>query len=189
MENRFQDWENNCLKILTSVKKFKDALNKMNTSSTPKIDETTICHYSDTSGQLSTFFSIKDYKEFKLLLKSDSSNLSGCIEKNGSLGKIELQSFRVTIKGLDTDFDYQYQFKKSDWQHIIGLLQNKALASPSNPLQIVDRISSLFKRYIQASSEQKQNFSLDSFIQSKYCVMTDLDAEKLISEYILKIKP
>jgi hypothetical protein len=50
MENRFQDWENNCLKILTSVKKFKDALNKMNASSTPKIDETTICHYSDTSG-------------------------------------------------------------------------------------------------------------------------------------------
>ena len=90
MESRFQDWENNCLKILLSVRKFKDALNDMNTKSSPKSEETTICHYSDTLGQLSIFRSIKDYKDFKLLLKSDSGNLSGCIERNGSLGKIEL---------------------------------------------------------------------------------------------------
>lgn len=52
------------------------------------------------------FKNIKDYKDFKLLLKSDGSVLSGCIQKNSNIGKIELLPFRVTIKGLDTDYDF-----------------------------------------------------------------------------------
>lgn len=115
MSNQFDDWENNSLRILNSVKKFKDELNLANQAAQTKSEETTICHYSDCTGKLSKFKNIKDYKDFKLLLKSDQSALSGCIERNGNLGKLELQPFKVTIKGLDSDYDFQHSFKTSDW--------------------------------------------------------------------------
>ena len=54
------------------------------------------------------FDNIKNYKDFKLQLNADLSTLSGCIERNGDLGKLELQPFSVTIKGLDSDFDFQH---------------------------------------------------------------------------------
>ena len=93
----------------------------------------TICHYSDCTGKLSKFMNIKDYKDFKLSLKSEKTALSGCIERNGNLGKLELQPFKVTIKGLDSEYDFQHAFKTSDWQHLIGFLQQKSIISPNNP--------------------------------------------------------
>jgi len=64
---------------------------------------------------LSKFKNIKEYKDFKLLLKSEQDALSGCIERNGNLGKLELQPFKVIIKGLDSDYDLQHAFKTTEW--------------------------------------------------------------------------
>jgi hypothetical protein len=46
--------------------------------------------------------------------------LSGCIQRNGNLGKIELQPFSISIKGLDTDFDYQMVYSTEQWGALIG---------------------------------------------------------------------
>ncbi len=71
ISSNFEDWENTSLRILNSVKKFKDELNFANQAAQTKSEDTTICHYSDFNGTLSKFKSIKEYKEFKLLLKSE----------------------------------------------------------------------------------------------------------------------
>ena len=73
-------------------------------------------------------------EEFKksILLQSDGVSLSGCIEKNGHLGKIDISPFEITIKGLDTEFDFQHSFKRSDWDNLIGFLQHKAIGYQNN---------------------------------------------------------
>ncbi len=42
------------------------------------------------------------------LLESDNGILSGCVEKNGKLGKIEVTPFEITVKGLDSEFEFKY---------------------------------------------------------------------------------
>ena len=132
-ESQFKDWENGCLALLNSVNKFKDILKEINQTFQSKPDEIKISHFSDVEGKLYSFDNIKNYKDFKLQLNADLSTLSGCIERNGDLGKLELQPFSVTIKGLDSDFDFQHSFKKSDWQTLIGFMQYKSIVSPNNP--------------------------------------------------------
>jgi hypothetical protein len=71
ISTNFEDWENNSLRILNSVKKFKDELNIANQTLQTKSEDTIICHYSESTGKLNKFKSIKEYKEFKLLINSD----------------------------------------------------------------------------------------------------------------------
>ena len=44
------------------------------------------------------------------------------MDRNGVLGRIEVTPFKISIKGLDTEFDYEYKYKKSEWSKLIGFL-------------------------------------------------------------------
>ena len=50
VDGHFKDWENQCLALLNSVKKFKDALREVNQATQTKQEEVTICHFSDNVG-------------------------------------------------------------------------------------------------------------------------------------------
>lgn len=52
VDSHFKDWENQCLGLLNSVKKFKDALREVNQANQIKPDEVTICHFSDNVGKM-----------------------------------------------------------------------------------------------------------------------------------------
>jgi len=49
--------------------------------------------------------SVEEFKRQRFL-ESDNGSLSGCIEKNGKMGKIDVTPFEITVKGLDSDFDF-----------------------------------------------------------------------------------
>lgn len=52
IEGNFKSWENGCMILLNSVKKFKDALKEINLSIQTKPEEINICHFSDVEGKL-----------------------------------------------------------------------------------------------------------------------------------------
>ena len=68
------------------------------------------------------------------MMQCDGAGLSGCIEKNGNLGKVEVTPFMITIKGLDADYDFKHQFERSDWDQLIGFLQHKAIQFQNSPV-------------------------------------------------------
>jgi hypothetical protein len=78
-----------------------------------------IYQYSEYTGNTKRYTSLTEFKKQRLL-KTDKGSLSGCIQRNGNLGKIELQPFSISIKGLDTDFDYQMVYSTEQWGQLIG---------------------------------------------------------------------
>lgn len=107
---------------------------------------------------------------------TDGISLSGCIEKNGNLGKIDISPFTITIKGLDTDYELTHQFKMGEWGKVIGYLQSLVLFKPSKPPQVVDRVGNMFAKNIY----KFQN--LNGLIPSKYRMLSDCDAERIIQK-------
>lgn len=62
-------------------------------------------HYSEVTGVLTATANVEEFKRQRFL-ESDNGSLSGCIEKNGKMGKIDVTPFEITVKGLDSDFDF-----------------------------------------------------------------------------------
>lgn len=59
----------------------------------------------EQTGTLQEYNSITDLKK-KRFLNIQGGLMKGCVERNGALGNIQLNPFVLSIKGLDTDFDY-----------------------------------------------------------------------------------
>jgi len=107
-------------------------------------------------------------------LEGDGNSLSGCIDRNGHLGKIDITPFEVTIKGLDCDFDFQHQYKQAEWENLIGFLQYKAILNPQDPVQLVDRVIGHFKKFLEKPKKQQGvSFSLQHLISPMYKLKSD----------------
>lgn len=77
-------------------------------------------HYSPSTQSVAKFSSQAEHR--KDLLRKTNEVLSGCIEKHGNLGRLEITPFRVTIKALDADYDFSHDFKTHEWSSLIGWL-------------------------------------------------------------------
>jgi hypothetical protein len=85
--------------------------------------------YFDHYGQIQQAASEQDFKRNRLQ-EAGGDSLKGCIERDGELGKIEVTPFSVSIKGLDSDYDFSHTFKTAEWKDILGFLQHKAIQNP-----------------------------------------------------------
>jgi len=112
----FEDWENDCINLFQDLDKFQQVL----PISQKESPEGNYFYYSSSKKDIQRYASAQDYKN--ALLKSSNDSLAGCIERNGHLGKLEITPFKVTIKGLDTELDFTHEFKRSEWDHLIGWL-------------------------------------------------------------------
>ena len=53
-----------------------------------------------------------EFKKMRLQ-EGGGDSLKGCIERDGHMGKVEVTPFEITIKGLDSDYDFSHTFKTS----------------------------------------------------------------------------
>lgn len=83
----FEGWPDTSIAYLTSVKQFRNLFESNN-----ETGFLSNYYYSEATGVTTDFKNILDFKKQRLL-KSDSGCLQGCIQKNGSMGKIELLPF------------------------------------------------------------------------------------------------
>lgn len=98
-----------------SVKKFHEVYPGNHTSILqPNEDPGRYYFFSEISGNLKQYASDQEFKRSRLL-EGEGSSLSGCIERNGHMGKIFMTPFQVSIKGLDTDLDFMHTFKTQEW--------------------------------------------------------------------------
>lgn len=51
------------------------------------------------------------------------TNLSGFIEKDAAIGKIEVDGFYLSIKGLSTEHEQRIDFKLSEWRLVLSLIK------------------------------------------------------------------
>jgi hypothetical protein len=56
--------------------------------------------------------------------------MNGYFEHMGTLGKIELSSFKMLIKGLNVDFDQEINFELKEWENILRLFSTGASDYP-----------------------------------------------------------
>jgi len=74
--------------------------------------------------------------------------LKGCIDRNGSLGTIKVRPFSVSIKSLDSDYEYKKAIKTTQWGKMVGQMQRKCIEQPEKPAQLVDKVCNLFHKCI-----------------------------------------
>lgn len=58
--------------------------------------------------------------------------LRGCLEK-GRFGHIMIKPFSLSIKALDSPYDFKQDFKLTQWQKLIGFMQKQAAIDPYSP--------------------------------------------------------
>lgn len=73
---------------------------------------------------------------------------------------------------------------------MIGFLQHKGISYQNQPVQLVDRVIYLFKKFLdRPKSRLQEKFNLESLISSKYKVLTEADSERLILKESAKATP
>lgn len=87
-----------------------------------------------TSGKIVDYPSLNEFKRQRYL-EPKSGLLRGCFSQNNSLGNIQVDTFNLKIKGLDTDYDYSFKFGTASghWGRIVGYMQEQALRNPDSP--------------------------------------------------------
>lgn len=163
---------------LTSVNQFRNLFEANNETSF-----LTNYYYSEATGMVADFKNILDFKKQRLL-RSDSGTLSGCIQKNGNMGKIELLPFQITIKGLDQDYEFKNVFSTAQCAQLVGFFQSKAVKCPKNPSQLMDRLCKLFRKYLQRGT--KAQFDVAGLIGPSYSAMSEGQIESLIQSEATK---
>ena len=56
-------------------------------------------------------------------LHNGQTSLSGFIERDSAIGKIEISGFSLSIKGLTTDYEQNINFLLSEWRLILKLFK------------------------------------------------------------------
>lgn len=102
----------------------------------------------DGSNKIIDYKSLHDLKQ-KRFLRIKGSTLQGCIERNGAYGSICIKPFRLSIKSLDSEFEFQKNFKLYYWQKIIGFMQHRSALDPEKPKQFVEYICQAFQKALE----------------------------------------
>ena len=75
----------------------------------------------EQSCHIQEYTSLEDFKK-KRLLQHKSGLLKGCIDRNGALGTIKVRPFSLSIKSLDSDFEFSRTFKPNQWSKLAGIM-------------------------------------------------------------------
>jgi hypothetical protein len=65
---------------------------------------------------------------------STYESLNGYFEKDGTLGKLQLSGFKLSIKGLNNNFVQTIDFTIGEWQAMINLIASGERADTINRL-------------------------------------------------------
>ena len=90
-----------------------------------------------------------------------------------------MHPFAISIKGLDSDFDYQMTYSTEQWGRLIGFFQSKAISHPRQPTQLVDRVCVHFRKYL-ASKGKAGGLCLDGLVSDQYKPMSEARVEEAI---------
>lgn len=186
VDSDFESWSEKAIRKCAALPQFKNLLANRSQRQGTEPGQMAIYKFSEFSGEVTEYNSVADYRQ-KRLLKSDTGSLSGCMSRNGHLGKIEVSPFQVTIKGLDSDFDFCKSFGTAEWGKLVGFLQAKTIANPAGPTQLVERVTGLFRKFLQ--TKKSTNFSLDGLITGNYSAMSDAQIERAIAACAAKVQP
>jgi len=117
------------------------------------------------------------------------NSLSGFIERDSTIGKVEISSFKLSIKGLSDEHEQIIQFKLGEWQLLLNMLKYwvdplKVLISATLPGSKADsrKLVKLLQKYVKrAESKSKgkvveRNDLFSSFATSK--IVKKLDQNK-----------
>lgn len=63
-----------------------------------------------------------------------------------------MKPFAVSVKGLDTDYEYRWEYRTPNWEKLVGFMQNKCMKQPDNPKQLVDKICKIFLTCIKRAT-------------------------------------
>lgn len=142
----FEDWDHSSIRLLMQYKKFMDLLNNLSRQSAPKTAHSFVGVFQleESTGNLQTYSSMDDLK-FKRFVNSSGEVLKGAIERDGTHGKIELRPFAISVKALDSDFEFRQAYIINQWEEIIAYLQRKSAENPSDPKQLVDKVCEQFQ--------------------------------------------
>ena len=121
----------------------------------------------EQSSQIQEYTSLEDFKK-KRLLQHKSGLLKGCIDRNGALGTIKVRPFSLSIKSLDSDFEFSRNFKPNQWSKLAGIMQRQSIERPENPKQLIDKICSMFVKHTNRCSQTKTEipFPVDSVLKA-----------------------
>lgn len=128
-----------------------------------------------TSGNIVDYTSLNDFKRQRYL-EPKSGLLRGCFSQNNALGSIQVPTFELKIKSLDTDYEYSFKFgvARGHWGRLIGYMQSKALQNPYDPKQLVDKICKHFLKSLDKAQKL--------LLPIRFSALTILKSQKQLSQ-------
>ena len=84
------------------------------------------------------------------------------------MGTIQVRPFAISIKCLDSDYEFKRHFKPSQWGKLVGMMQRQCIEQPENPRQLVDKVCALFQKSIarfQQNNTPHISFQIESILK------------------------
>ena len=81
-----------------------------------------------------------------------------------------MKPFAVSVKGLDSDYEYRCEYKISQWKHLVGFMQYKCMKRPNDAKQLVDKLCKNFLKSLKRAEQKGTStipFKATSVFQSK----------------------
>lgn len=103
----------------------------------------------ESTGKIIDYQSINEFKRERFLPNNFGTRLHGCFNQNNAFGTIDVKPFVVSVKGLDADYEYRYEYKTAQWLKLVGFMQYKCMKQPDNPKQLVDKICKNFMKSLK----------------------------------------
>ena len=60
----------------------------------------------------------------------------------------------MSVKGLDSEYEYRYEYKTSHWKTLIGFMQYKCMKRPDDAKQLVDKLCKNFKKSLKRAHQK-----------------------------------
>ena len=76
----------------------------------------------------------------------------------------------MSVKGLDSDYEYRYEYKIPQWKNLVGFMQYKCMKRPDDAKQLVDKLCKNFLKSLKRAEQKGTStiaFKATSVFQSK----------------------
>ena len=103
----------------------------------------------ESTGKIVDYQSLNEFKRLRLQPSRTMTRPHGCFNQNGCFGTIDVKPFGVSVKGLDSDSEYRYEYNVQQWSKLVGFMQYKCMKKPEDPKQLVDKLCKIFERSLR----------------------------------------
>lgn len=79
----------------------------------------------------------------KQMVLNQKVSLRGCFDRDGIIGTLELKSFALKIKGLESGLDFKEQISFQKWKDLVKFMKKAVKLEPENPIQLIDQIAAI----------------------------------------------